>query len=79
MYKIHVAYVFQVQNNATQLDPIIKVKDCQVLILKTSHNSEAPVSASSETKTGVVRTLIIFKDRPKFSHIIQKVSARASH
>ena len=32
----------------------------------------------SKTK-GVVRNLIIFQDRPMFSHIIQKVSARASH
>jgi len=33
----------------------------------------------SETKTGVVRILVIFQDRPMFSHIIQKVFARASH
>ena len=30
-----------------------------------------------ETKTGVVRILLIFQGRPMFSHIIQKVSARA--
>jgi len=30
-----------------------------------------------ETKTKVVRILVIFRDRPMFSHIIQKVSARA--
>ena len=32
-----------------------------------------------KTKTGVVRTLVIFQDRPMFSHIIKKVSARAFH
>jgi len=32
-----------------------------------------------ETKTGVVRILVIFQDRPMFSLIIQKVSARAFH
>ena len=32
----------------------------------------------SESK-GVVRILDIFQDRPMFSHIIQKVSARAFH
>ena len=31
------------------------------------------------TKTGVIRILVIFQDRPMFSHIIQKVSARAFH
>ena len=31
-----------------------------------------------ETKTGV-RVLVIFQDRPMFSHIIQKVSAKAFH
>jgi len=32
-----------------------------------------------ETKTGVSCILVIFQDRPMFSHIIQKVSARAFH
>jgi len=32
-----------------------------------------------ETKTGVVRILIIFQDRHMFSHIIRVVSARAFH
>jgi len=32
-----------------------------------------------ETKTGVVRILVIFQNMPIFSHIIQKVSARAFH
>jgi len=32
-----------------------------------------------KTKTGIVRVLVIFQDKPKFSHIIQKVSARAFH
>jgi len=32
-----------------------------------------------ETKTGVVRILVIFQDRPTFSHIIQKVLTRAFH
>jgi len=32
-----------------------------------------------ETKTGVVRILVIFQDRPMFSHIIRKASARAFH
>jgi len=32
-----------------------------------------------ETKTGVVRILVIFQDRHMFSHIIQKVWARAFH
>jgi len=30
-----------------------------------------------KTKTGVVRILVIFQDRPMFSLIIRKVSARA--
>jgi len=30
-----------------------------------------------ETKTGVVRALVIFQDRPMFSHTILKASARA--
>jgi len=29
--------------------------------------------------TGVVGILVIFQDRPMFSHIIQRVSARAFH
>ena len=32
-----------------------------------------------ETKTGVVCVLVIFQDRPMFSHIIKKVLARAFH
>jgi len=32
-----------------------------------------------ETKTEVVRTLIIFQDKHMFSHIIEKVTARALH
>ena len=32
-----------------------------------------------ENKTGVERILVIFQHRPMFSHIIQKVSARAFH
>jgi len=32
-----------------------------------------------ETETGVVRALVIFQDRPMFSHINRKVSARAFH
>jgi len=43
--------------------------------------NEIPVleSFGCETKTGVVGILVIFQDRPMFIHIIQKVSARASH
>jgi len=32
-----------------------------------------------ENKTGVIRLLIIFHDRSKFSHIIQNVSPRTFH
>jgi len=32
-----------------------------------------------ETKTEVVCILVIFLDRPMFSHIIRKVSAKAFH
>jgi len=32
-----------------------------------------------QTKTGVVRILVIFQDKPTFNHIIQNVSARAFH
>jgi len=32
-----------------------------------------------ETKTGVDRILVISQDGPMFSHIIEKVSARAFH
>jgi len=32
-----------------------------------------------KTKTGVARILVIFQDRPMFSHIIEKVSVRAFH
>jgi len=42
--------------------------------------NEAPVLGSFapvSTETGVVRILATFQDMPKFSHIIQKVSARA--
>jgi len=32
--------------------------------------------SGNETKTGAVRILVIFQDRPMFSHIIQKLSPR---
>jgi len=32
-----------------------------------------------ETKTGEVRTSVFFEDAPKFSHVTEKVSARAFH
>jgi len=38
-----------------------------------------PTCFECETKTGVARILVIFQDRPVFSHIIHKVSVRAFH
>jgi len=40
---------------------------------------DAAEHKSTSKNKGVVRILIIFLDRPMFSHVIRKVSARASH
>jgi len=48
-------------------------------VLRHYPGSKSKPCFGCETKTGVVRILVIFQDRPMFSHIIQKVSARAFH
>jgi len=50
---------------------------------KVSQYTQNPVLGSAipvfETKTRIARILVIFQDKPMFSHIIQNVSARAFH
>ena len=48
---------------------------------KTGFFSRFHTFFGCETKTGVVRILVVFffQDMPVFSHIIQKVSTRAFH
>jgi len=48
-------------------------------VVGTDHLVVVLTCFGCETKNGVVRILVIFQDRPMFSHIIQKVSARAFH
>jgi len=60
--------------------------DIEFVALRGLHSeNDSPVLGISylcfgfENKPGLVRILIMFQDRPMFSHIIQKVSARAFH
>jgi len=44
---------------------------------QNTHFRECYTCFGCETKTGLVRSLVIFQGTPMFSHIIKKVSARA--
>jgi len=61
---------------------IFKIGLCSVISLKRSWRElsiDVAEHGSILKNKGVVRILIIFQDRPTFSRIIQKVSARAFH
>ena len=61
---------------------IFKVGLCSAISFKKSRRElsiDVAEHRSILKSKGEVRTLVIFQDRPMFSHIIQQVLARAFH
>jgi len=59
-----------------------KIGQCSAMSLERSQRElsiDAAEHKSILKNKGVVRILVIFQGRPMFSHIIEKVSARAFH
>jgi len=59
-----------------------KIGLCSAIQFKRSRRDlsiDAAEHRSSLKSNEVMRILVIFRDRPTFSHIIQKVSARSFH
>ena len=59
-----------------------KIDLCSAISFKRSRRElsiDVAEHKSMSKNKGVVRILVIFQDKPMFSHIIRKVSARAFH
>jgi len=57
----------------------MSIKFIRITVKAKPHFGKCHSCFGCETKTGVVRISVTFKDMPMFSDIIQKLSARAFH